>query len=55
MRAETTYTKVLTSRSRSDVSKALLISSYTATGAAIGGWVGGAIGFVVGIAAVLFE
>jgi len=51
------------SRERSTVSKVLLVSSYTATGATVGfsiggPWgavIGGAIGFVVGIAAMLLE
>ena len=56
MRKETSYSKVLIPRSRSDLSKALLIASYTATGVVIGGGViGGTIGFVIGVAITLFE
>lgn len=55
MRKEARYTKVAIPRSRSDLSKALLIGSYTATGAVIGGPLGGTIGFVIGVAITLFE
>jgi len=55
--------KVMTPKERSDLSKGLLVASYTATGAQIGssivpGWgtvIGGVVGFVVGIGVMLLE
>jgi len=54
--------RVLTERERSDVSKALLVASYTATGAQIGSLfpglgtlVGAVIGFIIGMAIMLLE
>lgn len=63
MRGTTSWEKKMTVRERSTVSKALLVSSYTVTGAYLGssimpGWgtvIGGVIGFVVGIAMLFLE
>lgn len=58
----TRFSRSLTTKERSDISKALLVASYTAQGAQLGFMVsgigivaGGVIGFVIGIAIVLME
>ena len=63
MQSTSSWRKNMAPRERSTVSKALLVSSYTATGAMIGshilpGWgtvIGGVIGFIVGSAIMIFE
>ena len=63
MQNTSSWRKTMAPRERSTVSKALLVSSYTATGAMIGfhilpGWgivIGGVIGFIVGVAIMIFE
>jgi len=47
--------RTLNKRERSDISKALVIASYTAQGAAIGGPIGAIIGFTVGVGMIFLE
>ena len=57
------YRQLATKRKRSNISKLLLVASYTVSGAAIGGQIGGGygaiigavIGFIVGMAIMLLE
>ncbi len=62
MQGVASWQKTMDPRKRSDVSKAFLVASYTATGAYIGSSfgpygtvIGGVVGFVVGVAIMLLE
>jgi len=63
MRQQAGYQKTSLERKRSNLSKVLLIGSYMANGAVVGGQIGGwygaaigaVVGFVVGLAIVFFE
>lgn len=63
MQRSTSFTKVIQPKTRSDISKVLLVSSTTVNGAFLGSMVGGGtgtvvgatVGFIVGVAQMLLE
>jgi len=62
MRRAADYNKLMGKRKRSDLSKVLLVASYTVQGASIGSMfsgpgvvIGAVVGFIVGVATVLWE